>query len=321
MRSDYSSSKRSIFVFVAAFVIVMAIAILNQFVFKSPQYADVAIPTYSERQVENSPDDSQAIPNSDLENDSLKEEPASELEMPANESVTEPSPIPETPVNSTPNKLENQAYPITILPRPTEVLNAITSPYYIPKQKIVEIDPSNYGERSTQDVDGNPLYNPIIIVLHETVASAQSAINTFQNHHAEDNNQVSYHVLIELDGSIIYLVPPEMRAFGAGNSVFEGPYGSETVKLDAELAPSVNNFAYHVSLETPDDGRDKDSTHSGYTVWQYYSLAWLIAQSNVPLERITTHKAVDRSGTRQDPRSFDFNQFQQLLQAYRGQNA
>lgn len=325
MKSDYSSSKRSIFLFVAAFAIVVAIAVINQFFLKSTKYTEVSTPIYPELQVQSSAKNSPTTPNSDLEipaSDSpAKNSAPSNLKKPVNESVTQPSPIPENSLNSSSNTLPNQSYPITILPRPTEVVSAVTSPYYIPKQEIVKIDPSNYGDRSAQDLDGNPLYNPIIIVLHETVSSARSAINTFQNHHAEDSNQVSYHVLIDLDGSIYYLVPPEMRAFGAGDSVFDGPNGAETVKLDPELPPSVNNFAYHVSLETPNDGYDKEPSHSGYTVWQYYSLAWLIAQTNVPQERITTHKAVDRSGTRQDPRSFDFDQFEQLLQAYRGQSA
>lgn len=190
---------------------------------------------------------------------------------------------------------------------------------YRPKLEIAAVDPSNYGERYAQDVNGVTLNNQPIIVLHETSDSAASAINFFQTPHTDESVQASYHAIIKLDGNVLYLVPPEKRAFGAGNSVFESADGVETVQTNPNLPPSVNNFAYHVSLETPPDGRGNNfiQSHSGYTEVQYHSLAWLIAQSQVPEDRITTHKAVDRSGQRVDPLSFDFNKFLDLLHTYR----
>jgi len=190
---------------------------------------------------------------------------------------------------------------------------------YRPQYKIAWAHPSNYGERFTRDVNGMPVNNKPIIVLHETDASASSAINFFQEPHIDENVQASYHALISLDGTVIYIVPPEKRAFGAANSVFDDAYGSETVKTNPHIPASVNNFAYHVSLETPPDGHmNNQPTHSSYTDAQYNSLAWLIAQSNVPDERITTHRIVDRSGQKIDPRSFDFYKFLNLLHSYRG---
>ena len=149
-----------------------------------------------------------------------------------------------------------------------------------------------------------------------------SAINTFRTPHANDNNQVSYHTLIALDGTIVSLVSPNKRAFGAGNSAFESSSGVETVKTNPNLPSSVNNFAYHVSLETPLDGRGKNyqKYHSGYTDSQYKSLAWLLTQSEIPDDRITTHENVDRSGQRFDPRSFDFQKFLTILHTYRQPN-
>lgn len=190
---------------------------------------------------------------------------------------------------------------------------------YKPKHMIALADPSNYGDRYPVDANGSPLQNQPIVVLHETSNSASSAINTFKTHHTNDSQQVSYHALIALDGTVVYLVPPEKRAYGAGNSVFEGIWGIETVQTNPKLPPSVNNFAYHVSLETPIEAHGKYGykTHSGYTDLQYQSLAWLIAQSDIPDERITTHRAVDRSGQRIDPRSFDFSKFLDLLHKYR----
>ncbi|MEB3210462.1 MAG: peptidoglycan recognition family protein, partial [Leptolyngbyaceae bacterium] len=173
---------------------------------------------------------------------------------------------------------------------------------YTPREEIVPADPTNYGPRYLTDIYGNPATYPLIIVLHETVGSASSAINLFRTPHPRDADQVSYHSLIRRDGTIVHLVHPQMRAFGAGNSVFEGPNGPETVQTNPDFPPSVNNFAFHISLESPGDGRGNQRGHSGYTTAQYQSLAWLVARLPVPDERITTHQAVDRSGSRRDPR-------------------
>ena len=195
-------------------------------------------------------------------------------------------------------------------------LLAQTAPNYQPRQVIQLADPSNYGDRYSSDAYGQPVNNQFIAVMHETVGSAQSALNLFQTYHPNDNDQVSYHTLIGRDGTIYYIVPPEKRAYGAGNSIFNGPNGPETVTTNPAFPSSVNNFAYHVSLETPSDGRGNGPNHSGYTQSQYESLAWLIAQSSIPESRLTTHKAVDRSGSRQDPRTFDTNRFLTLLRRY-----
>jgi N-acetylmuramoyl-L-alanine amidase len=178
-----------------------------------------------------------------------------------------------------------------------------------PKEAIALAHPTNFGWRYQQDAAGNPANQAPIVVLHETVSSAQSTINFFQTPHPNDDDQVSYHSLIDLDGKVIYMVPPDKRAFGAGNSQFNGI----AVKTNANLASSVNNFAYHISLVTPTDGRNNGSTHSGYTQAQYISLAWLLAKTGIPDSNITAHKLVDRSGQRMDPRSFDGPKILSLL--------
>jgi len=143
-----------------------------------------------------------------------------------------------------------------------------------------------------------------------------SVINFFQSFQTSEDNQASYHTLIAIDGTIVYFVPPDKRAFGAGNSVFVSSLGKEAVQTNPRYSSSVNNFAYHISFETPEDGMNDGYTHSGYTEVQYQSLAWLVAKTDVPLERITTHKDVDLSGSRIDPRSFNSNLFQKLLSEY-----
>jgi hypothetical protein len=225
-----------------------------------------------------------------------------------------------TPQGKVAKKTTSQK-PIQAAPQP---LFTTTSAFrsYNPEYVVMWADPSNYGERFTTDVNGVPVYNQPIIVLHETSNSAQSAVNTFKtNNNHDDTKQVSYHTLITLSGQVVYLVPPDKRAFGAGDSVFESTNGIETVQTNRNLKPSVNNFAYHVSLETPPDAWNKNvSSHSGYTDAQYNSLAWLIAQSEVPDDRITTHRSVDRSRQRIDPVSFDFDRFFSILHSFREVN-
>lgn len=186
---------------------------------------------------------------------------------------------------------------------------------YVPREEVALIDPTNYGDRFLNDVNGNPANLEPLVVLHETVGSASSAIGLFKAFHLNDNDQVSYHTLVKRNGTVVYLVPPDKRAFGAGNSAFVGANGLEAVRTSTALSASVNNFAYHISLETPYDGNHNGYTHSGYTQAQYQSLAWVVANTGVADERITTHRAVDRSRSRIDPRSFSNATFLALLKA------
>ena len=186
----------------------------------------------------------------------------------------------------------------------------------LPPQETALAHPSNYGQRFLEDTDGNVVTNQLLVVLHETVDSASSAINTFQVSHAQDSKQVSYHDIIRRDGTIVNIVPITLRAFGAGNSVFEGTDGSEAVATNPALPASVNNFAYHIALESPPDSDWEATTHSGYTNAQYRSLAWLIARTCTPESRVVTHKSVDRSGMRRDPRSFEREKLLELLTQY-----
>lgn len=176
--------------------------------------------------------------------------------------------------------------------------------------------PTNFGKRFSKDIYGKPTNNALVAVIHETVISATDTIRVFQTRHDNEADQASYHALITRNGTIVHLVSERNRAFGAGNSVFRGPNGIETVRTHRIYPSSVNNFAYHISLETPADGNDNGNFHSGYTKFQYQSLAWLIADKQIPASRVTTHKGVDRSGTRKDPRSFNDRHFSSLLQRY-----
>lgn len=181
-------------------------------------------------------------------------------------------------------------------------------------------DPSNYDPRASVNWRGEPVpHQPQLIVLHETVVDEPTTLGLFQRRHANDADQASYHVLIGRDGRRIRVVDDDKRAFGAGDSAFNGL----TVQLRPNVPPSVNNIALHVSLVSPPDGADGERrSHSGYTDAQYRSLAAQIALwqalYGIRGENVVTHQEVDRSGTRRDPRSLDWqalsrNLRQQLL--------
>ena len=179
----------------------------------------------------------------------------------------------------------------------------------------VQIHPTNFGERFNRDAYGNPVDpTPQLVVLHETVYGIGSAINTFVTPHPRDEDQVSYHTLIGGDGSVVQVLDPSKRAFGAGNSAFNGRW----VVTNAKVGGSINNFALHISLETPLDGEDDGPAHSGYTSAQYDALAALLAgwmqRFPIPPSSITTHRAVDLGGERADPRSFRWSELQTRLQ-------
>ncbi|HEY9846145.1 MAG TPA: peptidoglycan recognition family protein, partial [Candidatus Caenarcaniphilales bacterium] len=114
-----------------------------------------------------------------------------------------------------------------------------TAPRYWPRQAKALAYSTNYGDRLIKDVYGRPVNNQLLVVLHETVGSAAATIRFFQTPHYQDSEQASYHAMVTLDGTIVYLLPPEKRAFGAGNSVFVGLDGPETVKTKLDLLPSV----------------------------------------------------------------------------------
>lgn len=139
----------------------------------------------------------------------------------------------------------------------------------------------------------------LLIVLHETVVDCE----TLLSYHQSPNFKSSYHACIDREGTIVNLVPPKLKAYAANNSRFINQ-DNEVEEIDG----SVDDFSFHISLETPVDGRDKDLlNHSGYTKKQYESLAWLISKTGVPNERIVSHDKVklNKNNNCKDPRTFN----------------
>ena len=183
-------------------------------------------------------------------------------------------------------------------------------------RSFVKIDPTNFGDRYEKDAFGRRIDStPRVVVLHETVYSLSSAVNTFMTPHPRDEDQVSYHTLVGQDGRVLDLVDPLNRAYGAGFSAFLGEWAITNKKLKG----SVNNFALHLSLETPPSGANANASHAGYTTQQYDALALVLSgwirSFNLPPAAITTHRHVDLGGERGDPRSFDWSKLQTRLAA------
>ncbi len=197
-----------------------------------------------------------------------------------------------------------------LIPVNKDDLGACSKKLAMPLEQLAPAHPSNFGNRDASDAWGRPLKNsPELIVLHETVISGPQTVAFFQANHPEDEHQASYHLLIDRDGSRLRIVPDEKRAYGAGMSAF----GDFTQRTKPTSVGSINNIALHVSLVSPPDGRDDRDGHSGYTDAQYKTLAGQVllwqASFGIPMTRVTTHAAVDRSHSRYDPRSFRWNRF------------
>jgi N-acetyl-anhydromuramyl-L-alanine amidase AmpD len=177
-------------------------------------------------------------------------------------------------------------------------------------------DPSNFGERQQQDGFGREVpHQPQLIVLHETVVSEADTLKLFRTPHPRDEDQVSYHMLLSPSGKRLRLVPDEKRAYGAGMSA----WGDMSVRIRPTSPGSINNVSLHLSFVTPPDGRGDSPAHSGYTPAQYKAAAAQVllwqARWGIPLNRLTTHAAVDRSRSRTDPRAFRWHRFEQAWQA------
>lgn len=180
----------------------------------------------------------------------------------------------------------------------------------LPRERLALAHGTNYGPRNGRDAWGRRLSaEPQLIVLHETVLGEDDTIALFRTAHPRDQDQASYHLLIGRDGALVRVVPDAKRAYGSGMSAF----GDVTQRSKPGQVGSINNIALHISLVSPADGRDDRAAHAGYSDAQYRSLAGQVllwqGAHGIPLTRVTTHAAVDRSHSRYDPRSFRWDLF------------
>ena len=195
-------------------------------------------------------------------------------------------------------------------PLPAKELAACAARLGLPPELARPAHATNFGQRQPRDAFGRTVpHTPQLIVLHETVISAPDTVKLFATPHPRDADQASYHLLVDRSGQRLRIVPDAGRAFGAAMAAF----GDFTVRIRPQSVGALNNVALHLSLETPPDGRGDGDGHSGYTPEQYRTTAAQVllwqAAHGIPMSRVTTHQAVDRSHSRRDPRSFRWPEF------------
>ena len=181
-------------------------------------------------------------------------------------------------------------------------------------RKDLPIDPTNFGRATKRDAFGQALdVTPRLVVMHETVYSMTSAINTFLTPHPRDEDQVSYHTLIGLDGKVVDLVDPIMRAYGAGYSSFLGRMGDHQQTFQGKR----QQLRVARQSETPAKGPTTRHATAVTPTAQYDALALVLSgwinSFNLAPAAITTHRHVDIGGERSDPRSFDWSALQSRL--------
>lgn len=144
-----------------------------------------------------------------------------------------------------------------------------------------------------------------LFVIHETIID----IDTLEDYMADPEFLGSYHAVITIDGTIVYFTPSDMKAFAAAESVFIDDFNG----VEESVNGSVDDFAYHVALETPANGRDPNILyHAGYSKQQYNSLAWLFNATGISTTRLRTHGELKTPNTT-EPRCFNSKYFSEIL--------
>lgn len=134
------------------------------------------------------------------------------------------------------------------------------------------------------------------IVLHATAADdTQQSVNWC----CKGESKVSYHTIVDRDGTVYHLVDPVKRAWHAGVSTYQG-------------RKDVNNFSIGLSFGNNNAG--EKYTDDQYRVGAALVATWMKRFPALSLERITTHAAI-APGRKTDPVGFDMVRFKTLVAA------
>lgn len=140
----------------------------------------------------------------------------------------------------------------------------------------------------------------LLVVIHESYLDYEC----YKYYLSSNQIVLSYNAFITYNSSkIVYLTKPNKRVRGADFSNFN----------NEAINNSVNDFSYHICLESPSVSNKEDKIHVGYTNTQYYNLAWLCKALRVEEKRIVLHKDIDLSLTSKDPRSFSRDKLNNYL--------
>lgn len=160
--------------------------------------------------------------------------------------------------------------------------------------KLVQKPSPNSNARDVTAID--------TIILHATADSDTAAsVSWCCTPKPANPNPVSYHSIIDRDGTVFQLVDVSRRAWHAGVAAFGGH-------------PDVNTHSIGLSFANRNDGEK-------YSDAQYLVGAALAAQymrrfPKITLDRITTHAAVALpAGRKTDPVAFDMIRFKTLVAA------
>lgn len=136
------------------------------------------------------------------------------------------------------------------------------------------------------------------IVLHaDASAKARASIDWIERSEA----RVSYHTLIDRNGTVYTFVPLARRAWHAGVSSFMG-------------RPNCNDYSIGVSFANRNDGKEL-ITEAQLSVGAAVCASYMRLYPAITLDRITTH-AIVSPGRKTDPcPPFDMEAFRELVAA------
>lgn len=154
--------------------------------------------------------------------------------------------------------------------------------------KIREASSPNWNERPRGvTIDG--------IVLHaDSAGNASSSVSWI----ASAKSKVSYHALVDRDGTVWTFVPTEKRAWHAGVSTFKG-------------RGNCNDYCVGLSFANRNDGKEP-YTDAQYEAGAKLAASWMLKHRGITLDRITTH-AIVSPGRKTDPKGFDLPRFLKLV--------
>lgn len=135
------------------------------------------------------------------------------------------------------------------------------------------------------------------VVLHADASSHSSAT---VSHIRDPLSKVSYHALVDRDGSVYRFVETLHRAWACGVSEFRG-------------RANVNDFSVSLAFSNKNDGVET-YTDTQYQVGAALVAGWMAKHKAITIDRITTHAAI-APGRKTDPLGFDVLRFQALVKA------
>lgn len=136
---------------------------------------------------------------------------------------------------------------------------------------------------------------PSVLVLHADASPKASASVAWIR---RSDSKVSYHALVDRDGTVYMFVPLGKRAWHAGVSEYQG-------------RKNVNDFSLGLAFANRNDGIEP-YTDAQYEIGALLAAQWMVRFPTIGLDRITTH-AIISPGRKTDPMGFDMERFKALI--------